>query len=245
MNAGSRGLLIPSIAALIAGVILIGLGTWQIERKAWKEALIATMSARLAAEPVPLPAPRLWPSLDPAEHDLRRVTFTAELLFDREALVYAAGSALRTDVSGLGYWVLVPARLPGGETVVVNRGFVPDSRRDPATRAGGRIAGPITILGAMRWPEQRGLFTPADDPGKNLWFVRAPSAIAAAKGWGAVAPFLVEQEAPAPPGGLPHPAPLHANLPNNHLQYALTWYGLAVVLMVAFAAFARSEWRQT
>jgi surfeit locus 1 family protein len=93
------------------------------------------------------------------------------------------------------------------------------------------------VTGALRWPEPRGTFTPADDPGRNLWFTRAPTAIAAGKGWGPVAPFYIEQEAPRAADGRPQAGPVRASLPNNHLQYALTWYGLAVALAFVFAAF--------
>ena len=88
----------------------------------------------------------------------------------------------------------------------------------------------IDLVGAMRWPERRGAFVPTDSPGHNLWFVRDHVAIAAAKGWGEVAPFFIELEGPQPPGGLPRAGALKVNLRNEHLQYAITWYGLAVVV---------------
>jgi surfeit locus 1 family protein len=121
---------------------------------------------------------------------------------------------------------------------MVNRGFVPEAKRDVATRAAGEIAGPVDIVGVMRWPDQRGWFSPADSPNGNLWFTRDPLAIAAAKGLPAVAPFYVEQESPVPPGGLPLPGKLVPKLRNEHLQYALTWFGLAIVLVVAFGVWA-------
>jgi surfeit locus 1 family protein len=234
------GLLLP---ALFAFIVLIGLGTWQVERKAWKDALIASLTERLAAAPESLPAPATWPKLDPADDEYRRVKFTA--LFDNaaESLIYGAASAFRPDVSGPGYWVFTPARLSDGGMVMVNRGFVPEDRKDPKSRAAGEISGPVAITGALRWPDTRHWFTPADDTSHNLWFSRDPQAIAAAKGLGAVAPFFVEMEAPAPPGGLPSPGKIVVNLPNNHLQYAITWYGLAAALAGVFAVFARSSFR--
>jgi surfeit locus 1 family protein len=232
------GLLVP--AALLFA-ILIALGIWQLERKTWKEALIASLTARVDAPPAALPAPATWSSLDPSSEEYRRVTFSAAFDNANEALVYAAASAFRPDVSGLGYWVFTPARLADGRLLMVNRGFVPDGRQDPKTRADGQVAGTIEIVGAMRWPEARHWFSPKDDPPHNLWFVRDPLAIAAAKGLGAVAPFYVEQETPAPPGGLPHPGKLTVSLPDNHLQYAVTWFGLAIVLVVMFVAWAFSS----
>jgi surfeit locus 1 family protein len=229
-----RGLLVP---ALIAFAALIALGSWQIERKAWKEGLIASLDERLAAPAQALPERRSWPSLDRARDEYRRVSFSAAFDYAHEALVYGAASAFRPDVTGHGYWVFTPARLADGGVVIVNRGFVPDGRQDPTSRSDDETPGPIAIVGALRWPD-RSWFTPADEPRKNLWFARDPAAIGAAKGLGAVAPFYVEQEAPAPPGGLPQPGRLVVNLPNNHLQYAVTWFGLALVLAGVFIVWA-------
>jgi surfeit locus 1 family protein len=230
-----RGLLLP---AALTFAVLVALGTWQMQRKAWKEALIASLDERSAAPPVALPPRKDWPSLDPSNDEYRRVAFNAAFDYAKEALVYATATGFRPDVSGPGYWVFTPAQLADGSLLVVNRGFVPEGRQDPKSRAAGDVAGSITITGAMRWPDARHWFTPNDEPAHNLWFTRDPSAIAAAKDLGAVAPFYVEQETPVPPGGLPQPGKLVVSLPDNHLQYALTWYGLAIVLVVVFVAWA-------
>ena len=232
------GLLIP---ALIAFVALIGLGTWQIQRKAWKEGLIASLDAQLAAPPIALPAPATWTGLDRAKDEYRRVTFTATFDNANEALVFAAPSTFRPDVDGPGYWVFTPAHLADGKIVIVNRGFVPDGRQDPKTRPGGQLAGPVAIVGSMRWPGERHWFTPNDEPAKNLWFTADPQSMAATKGLSGVAPFYVEEEGPVPPGGLPKPGKLMVTLPDNHLQYALTWYGLALVLVIMFVVWAYGQ----
>jgi surfeit locus 1 family protein len=234
---------VPGLVALIGVAVLVGLGTWQIERKAWKEALIATLTERLALPPAPLPPPSGWSAMTPARDEFRRVTFVATFLHDREAHVYAAGSALRSDVSGVGYWVFTPARLADGSLVMVDRGFVPQDRRDPKSRPQGEVAGAVTIVGALRWPEEAGWFTPDPETAGNLWFRRDPAGMARAKKLAAVAPFYVAQEGPIPPGGLPKPGPLTVNLTNHHLQYALTWYGLAVVLIVVFMSVVISRRR--
>jgi cytochrome oxidase assembly protein ShyY1 len=234
----------PGIAALILLAGLIGLGKWQLDRKAWKEGLIATLGQRLAGVPAALPPPERWAGLDPAADEFRRVRFAAEFPPDAEALVYTSGSAFRPDVAGPGYWMFAPARLAGGGVVVVDRGFVPEGRQDKATRTEGAVAARAEMVGVMRWPEPPGWFMPAADPGHNLWFVRDPLAIARAKNWGEVAPFFIELESPLPPGGLPRPGPLAVNLPNDHLPYALTWFGLAAVLAVSFAFWLRSRWRE-
>jgi surfeit locus 1 family protein len=229
---------------VLAFIVLIGLGTWQIQRKAWKEALIASLTAQLAAPPAALPPAKDWPSLDEAGEAYHRVRFSAQFDYAHEALVFATGTAFRPDVSGPGYWVFTPARLGDGNVVIVNRGFVPDGRQNENARAAGNLPGSIDIVGAMRWPDARHWFTPNDDPAHNLWFSRDPQAIAAAKRLGAVAPFYVEQEAPLPPGGLPQPGRIVVALPDNHLQYAVTWYGLALVLVIMFASWAWSSSRE-
>ncbi len=238
-----RRIVLFAVFILIALGVLVALGTWQLERRAWKEALIAELDRKLSAPPADLPARERWPQLDAGTDEFRRVAFPAEFLPGEEALVYTSGSSLRPDVSGPGYWVFAPARLAGGSLVIVNRGFVPEGRQDLKTRGEGRARGVIDIVGVMRWPEQRGPFTPKDEPAKNLWFARDPAAMAAAKNWGNVAPFYVDQEAPLPPGGLPRAGPLKASLPNNHLQYAVTWYGLALVILIAGLVFLRARAR--
>ena len=235
------GLLLPAIVAFL---ILIGLGTWQVERKAWKEGLIAALTERLGAAPVALPAAKDWQNLDQARDEYTRVTFSAQFDNAAEALVYGAASAFRPDVTGPGYWVFTPARLADGSTVIVDRGFIPEEKKNPTAREAGQIAGPVTIVGTLRWPDARHWFTPNDDPAHNLWLSRDPQSIAAAKGLGTVAPFFVEQESPVPPGGLPHPGKLVVALPDNHLQYAITWYGLAAALAVTFAFWAISSRRR-
>jgi surfeit locus 1 family protein len=237
-------LLVP---AILAFAVLIALGIWQIERKAWKEGLIASLTERLATPPIALPAATAWPQLDRSSDEYRHVKFSAAFDNGREALVFAAASAFRPDVADLGpgFWVFTPARLVDGGIVIVNRGFLPDGRQDAKSRAAGELSGSVDIMGALRWPDARHWFTPNDDPAHNLWFTGDPVSIAAAKGIGqggdAVAPFYVEQETPVPPGGLPLPGKLVVDLPDNHLQYALTWFGLAAVLAGVFISWAVSS----
>jgi cytochrome oxidase assembly protein ShyY1 len=133
-----RGVLIPSVAAFMAFAVLVSLGLWQLDRKAWKDGLIATLGQRLSALPVALPAASAWPQLTAAQDEFTRVTMTGEFLHDREAAVYTIGSSMREGPAGPGYWIFTPVRLSaesrwGGAVVMVNRGFVPDGRRDAAT----------------------------------------------------------------------------------------------------------------
>jgi len=238
-----RGILEPTVFAIVGIAILIGLGVWQLDRKTWKENLIAAMTERLARAPADLPPRDRWAGLDRQREEFARVGFPAEFLPGQEALVFSAGSAFRPDVKGPGYFVFAPARLAGGSIVIVNRGFVPLDRKDPATRI-DRANGSVDIVGIVRWPETRGLFTPADDPAGNVWYLRDTAAIAAAKHWQSAAPFYVEQESPAPSGGLPQPGKLVVNLPDNHLQYAITWFGLALALAGVYLAWLTRRLRR-
>jgi surfeit locus 1 family protein len=216
--------------------VLLSLGTWQVERKAWKEALIATLTERLNAAPLELPPPSEWSKLTPQDAEFLRVKLRADFGKDA-ALVYTSGSALRDDVKSPGYFVFMAGRLPGGDQVIVNRGYTKD-RSYPAR------TGAEEIVGVLRWPEASPWFVTDYDRSSDVWYVRDPRLMARVKGWGTVAPFYIEQEAPVPPGGVPHPAPLRVNLPNNHLQYALTWYGLALALVAVFAAWMVNRRRQ-
>jgi surfeit locus 1 family protein len=231
------GVLDMTVCALAGVVILIGLGSWQLDRKAWKEDLIATLNARLGRAPEDLPPRASWPRLRKESEEFRHVAFPAEFLDGEEALVYTVGSPLRSDVSGPGYWVFAPARLAGGSIVLINRGFVPDDRKDPGVRAEGTPHGIVDIVGVMRWPEARGSFTPADDPKKNVWYLRDSDSIATFKKWATAAPFYIDQEEPVPSGGWPKPGKLQVHLPNDHLEYAMTWFGLALALAGVYVAW--------
>jgi surfeit locus 1 family protein len=221
----------PSLVALAAFIVLIGLGTWQLDRKAWKEALIAAMDARFAAPPVALPPASEWPNLNPDNAEFRRVAFHAQFEEGRGVYVYVAGSALRDDIKEPGYFVFQPGRLADGRVVVVNRGYVPMDQSFPFR------GGVVDVIGYLRWPEARSWFMSDTGASSDTWFVRDQRAMAAAKGWGEVAPFYVDQERPVPAGGLPRPATLKVNLRNDHLQYAITWFGLALVLAGVFTVW--------
>ena len=229
-----KSLLIPAILALAGFVVLLGLGTWQIERKAWKENLIETLASRTKSEPGELPPPAFWPLLGPENAEFKRVRLNVSFPKSTDALVYTSGSALRDDVKGVGYFVFSLAKLANGPSVVVNRGFTADRNYPQAE-------GEQEIVGVLRWPESPSLFVPERDSSGTTWFARDHEAMARALGWGDVAEFYIEQEAPVPPGGVPHPSALKVRLRNDHLQYAITWYSLAGVLAVMFAIWARRQ----
>ena len=129
---------------------------------------------------------------------------------------------------GAGWWVLTPLRTHDG-TVLVNRGFVPQNRRDPAMRAAGQVEGPVTVTGLMRISEPHGGFLRANDPVANRWFSRDVAAIARARDLGPVAPFFVDADAAPNPGGYPIGGLTIVQFRNNHLVYAFTWFALALL----------------
>jgi surfeit locus 1 family protein len=238
-----RSLLFPGLAALVAFVILIGLGTWQLQRKSWKDGLIAQIASRAHGEPGAIVPATGWETWRAGEDEFRRVRVTGTFLHPFETPVYGLAPGQR-GAPAQGYYLMTPLRLANGEIVMVNRGFVPMEMRDSATRPESQPAGDVTITGLVRAPEERNAFTPTDDPARNAWFARDPRAIAKARNLGRVAPFYVEADATPNPGGWPKGGQSRLELPNNHLQYAITWYGIALTLVGVFAAFAWGRIRQ-
>ena len=218
--------------------LLLSLGFWQLQRRVEKHALIAALDERLATAPVGLPEVAQWSALTQAHDEFRRVKFSAQFEKHPDARVFSSGSAIRPDITTPGVWVFAPARLDSGTTVVINRGFVPDGQQDRLTPP---PSGPVTLTGYIRFPEAEGMLIPHEDRGKRLWFLRDQREMAKVLGWGDVAPFYIDLEAPAPANGLPKPAPLEVHLKDDHMQYAITWFGLAAAVGIAFAVwFARA-----
>jgi cytochrome oxidase assembly protein ShyY1 len=239
------------IFTLILVAVFAGLGIWQLQRRVEKHALIAALNERLAAAPEALPQPAQWAALRPVRDEFRRVTVTATYAKLPDAMVFSSGSAVRDDISGPGTWAFLPTRLPGGETVVVNAGFVQNTMQDRAQQdraVAPLITGePVKLTGYLRFPEAAGSLTPKENPAKRLWFVRNHLAMASALGWDKdgkpVAPFYVDLESPVPNNGIPRPGPLKVNLKDDHMQYAITWFTLAVAVLIAFAFWMRGQRR--
>lgn len=238
MTARARDLILPGVLSLIALAVLFGLGVWQLERLAWKNDLIARVEARTRAPVAPLPPESEWKSVNFENDEYRRVTARGTFRHEQEVLVYTVASEEPGRVAGPGFFVLTPLLLPSGAAVIINRGFVPLDRRDPARRKEGQATGQVTVTGLLRMPEDAGDFTPANDPAKNAWYRRDPAEIARALKLERAAPFTIDADATANPGGLPQGGGTRVRFSNNHLQYAVTWFGLALALMGVFAAFA-------
>lgn len=241
-----RSLALLTLFTVVGMAILLSLGTWQVHRLAWKEALIARVDARVHAAPEPLPAPADWPGLQPEAIEYRPVTLTGTFDHAREIHVFIALGEPKGRYGGQGRFVLTPLTLADGHVVFVNRGFVPADRIDPATRADGQVTGPVTVTGLMRPSEPRSWLAPADDPRRNIWFVRDPKVMAAAVGLdpATVAPFTVDERAGESPGGLPQGGETIVAFPNSHLGYAITWYGLAAALAAVYAATLLGRYRR-
>jgi len=229
-------------AALFAG--LCALGTWQVHRLAWKQNLIAQVDQRAHAPAVPAPARADWPALTSDNAEYRRVSASGTYLYDKQTLVQAA-----TEL-GSGYWVMTPLqRADGGGTVLVNRGFVlPEWRKRQAAGAPpGAEAAPVKVEGLLRMGEPGNGFLRNNDPAANLWYSRDLPGIAKARGLTDVAPYFIDADAASSPSRDPAQAPVGGltvlTFPNNHLVYAITWYALALMIIVGVVIFVREEKR--
>jgi len=210
-----------AIMMLVMALAGIGLGVWQVQRRAWKHALIEAVETRSTGRPVEAPGPDQWPDLSAERDAYRRVTLTGTFLHDRETLVQAV-----TDLGG-GYWVLTP--LAGKTfTVLVNRGFVPSSRRTSGSRQAGNSDGPVRVTGLLRITEPDGGFLRSNDAAAGRWYSRDVAAIAGAKGISRPAPYFIDADATANPGGYPVGGLTVVRFSDNHLAYALTWFALAI-----------------
>ena len=218
------------IFGLVGTAVLIGLGAWQVERLARKEAIIARLEQRLAADPVALPV-----SPDPARDAFLRVRVTGRI----------GGGELHVLTSlipyGPGFRVIVPLTDASGRVVLADLGYVPEAAKD----AGYRPAGPVEVVGALYWPDETDGFTPAPDREANIWFARDLAPMAEALG---TEPLLIAAESyggtPGDSlggGDWPRPLRLGVDLTNDHLQYAITWFSLALIWAVMSALLVRRE----
>jgi surfeit locus 1 family protein len=225
------GALVFAIAGFIA---LIGLGTWQVERLAWKEGLIAAIDQRIHSAPHDLAATEKQ-FAETGDVDYQPVTVSGSFDHTKER------HFLATHEGQAGFFVYTPLMLADGRAVLVNRGFVPFDRKDPATRAEGQVAGAVEVTGLARNPlaEKPSMLVPDNEPDKNIFYWKDHEAMASSVGLdtGKLVPFFIDA-GPAPnAGGLPVGGVTIIELPNNHLQYALTWYGLAAALAAIFGAW--------
>jgi surfeit locus 1 family protein len=219
-------------AAMVA--VLLGLGTWQVHRLAWKEGILAQIDRAEGADPIPLPA-------EPSP--FTKVAVTGEFLFGEESLY---GADVRDTAKGpeMGARTIVPLKETNGRILLVDRGWVPLSRSEPIERP----AGEVTVSGYVRFGDTAHWFSAKDDVAARRFFTLDTRTIGAAVGHPDVPPFVLVVLAPASAADLaadrwPDPARHLPRPPNNHLSYIVTWYGLAVALLAIFAVWVRKELR--
>ncbi|MDH3594519.1 MAG: SURF1 family protein [Rhodospirillales bacterium] len=225
----------PTLFTLPMLATLIGLGTWQLQRLEWKQARIAERETRSIAPAIDLPRE----IADPQALEFRRVALTGRFLHARE--MYLNG---RTYKGQVGVHVVTPFVLSDGRGLLVDRGWVPMARKDPASRPDGQVAGIVTLEALLRsggWTGSR-TFRPDNRPEENLWFWVDPVAMAAWAGLeDPVTALYAAAGAAENPGGLPVGGQTRVTLRNDHLQYALTWYALAVALAVIYGLYHRKR----
>ncbi|MEM9011927.1 MAG: SURF1 family protein [Pseudomonadota bacterium] len=214
-RAGRRRLIAPILFGTIGAAILVSLGVWQLQRLTWKEGVLAEIAARKDASPVPVPA-----APTEAAHEYLRVREEGRV----------APEALHVLVSiqrqGPGYRVIAPFTLDDGRRVLLDRGFLPQAEKDRPLPTGR-----LSVTGTLLWPDERDSFTPDPDLTGNVWFVRDAVAMAEVL---QTAPVMIVSDAPVPDGA-PEPLPVTVAIPNNHLEYALTWFSLAIVWLAMTA----------
>ncbi|BFI96996.1 MAG: SURF1 family protein [Rhodanobacter sp.] len=232
----------PFALALLAlfGIALfsafVALGTWQVHRLAWKTALIAHTNERVHAPPVPAPGRADWAGLTAANAAYRHVRLSGTWVAGRQIRVWTATAA------GSGYWILTPLRRDDGSIVLVNRGFAPDGWCDYQGDCPAAPPGKVTVTGLLRISEPSGLFA-RNDPAADTWYTRDVPAIAKARGLTDVAPYFVDADAGVHPSAWPRGGMTVVHFPNHHLNYLITWYVLALMVLGAAGYVARDEYR--
>jgi surfeit locus 1 family protein len=239
-----RTLLAPGLATLAALAVLLALGVWQLERKAWKESLIAQIDARAHGAPAEIAPEAQWPAWRAEEDEFRRVRLSGTFLHDKEVAVHGLMSGQR-GAPTQGYYLFTPLRLTSGAVVMVNRGFVPLDLRDPARRGEPVPASEVAVTGLVRAPEARSWFMPENEPAADRWFVRDIAEMARARDLERVAPFWIDLDPVPNAAGWPRPGQTKLAIPNNHLGYALTWFGIALALIGVFGAWARRRLQES
>lgn len=240
----------PTVLSVVGLAVLISLGTWQLQRKAEKEALISLIENRRTGEAVELATLLAQVSLDDA--DYQRVKVTGRFVAGKARFYYAPQPQL-----GPGFDVYEPLEYAEGQVVWVNRGFIPQRIRDTAA-IWQSPSGEVTIVGNARLPAKPGAFTPDNDAEGNNWYWRdlagmQRSAFDPGAGKTAAGVFVVAEpeqrltdvdRAHLKDGDWPRPGVSRIVIVNRHLEYALTWYGLAATLIGVYLAFAWARLRQ-
>lgn len=218
-----RGLFVALLSVAFVG--FVALGIWQVKRLGWKEDLIARVNARVHAEAVAAPAQEAWPQIRKDSYEYLHVYVDGQFRPDAVSLVAAATG------EGQGYWVMAPLRQSDGSWVYINQGFVPQDQRQAAAAGAFTPSGPVTVTGLLRLNQPGGDVLRDNVPAENRWYSRDVQAMAQRHLLAPVAPYFIDVAASVqalPVGGL-----TVIRFPNNHLVYALTWFALALGMVLA------------
>jgi len=226
---------IPTLVTVPVVLILLALSVWQVNRYNWKIDLINQIETQLAAEPVPLPSSGVVPE----DWQYRRVILTGEFDHSKEIHLFS-----HADKGRKGFQIITPfLRKNEGDVVLVNRGWVPEARRDPSMRSDGQIEGEVSISGIVRKPWHKSWsFMPESNAETNIWLYGELDAMSRHLGL-QTAPVFVEVDADKVPGGFPIGGQTRVSIPNNHIEYAFTWLGLAIAMIVIYVLYGRSRAR--
>ena len=234
-----------ALAGIALFISFLSLGTWQVQRRAWKLDLIERIDQRVHAQPVAVPAPADWPRISKETHEYLPVSAQGRWLEGRSVLTQAVSEL------GAGFWLLTPLQQADGSQVLVNRGFVPTAERKAfadriAAAAAGAAAETVAVTGLLRLSEPKGGFMRENAAAEDRWHSRDVAAIAAAKGLAQAAPFFIDQGLPGQAvaeNQWPRPGLTVIQFSNTHAVYALTWFGLALMVLLAAWLVVRHERR--
>lgn len=232
---GFRPRLLPTLISLPMIVVMLGLGAWQLQRLAWKEGLIERLETRMTAPAIPAPGP----DADIEEIEFRRVTATGEWLHQYEMPLIG-----RPEKGTVGYHIVTPLRTTDGRVLLVNRGWVPEDRKNPARRPESQPAGTVTVEGIVRRAGLRNAFTPDNEPDRDMWFYVDVPQMAAYAGVEGVPNYYIDELRRESGPQLPIGADPRIGLRNEHLQYAITWFAMAFGLIAVYVLWHRRAERE-
>ena len=226
--------LVPSLMTLAALAVLLGLGIWQLQRLQWKSEIIATIETQMALPASPLPVD----DINPEEWRYRKAEVQGRFHHDREIHMYAASTKGKP-----GYLIITPLERPNGSFVFFNRGWVPMDKRNPDTRKEGQIESPVRLTGLGRKPWPQNTFVADNEPQANIWFYGDLDGMAKFHKIVHYAPIFLEADDTPNPGGLPIGGQSRVKISNDHLNYALTWFSLAVALLIVYGFYVAEQFR--
>ncbi len=222
----------PTVVSLPIFVFALALGAWQMERREWKRDILHRIEVNQALAPLPLDDLLRG---DPLRFEYGRVKVRGTFLYDKEFYL-----AARNNKNKVGQQVVVPLRTDDGRIVLFDRGWIPQDRKEPAKRAQGQVPGTVEVTGIVRRNQVRRQFAPENAPDRNVWFhvdVPLMRSLAGGKPDPQLDAFFLEADAAPNPGGLPVGGQTRLEIPNDHLQYAITWFLIALALAGVYLAY--------